>query len=103
MIMNNTNVQNSTSPTNDGNMLLSVELSRRIMEATGRFEFVKEDPEASIMTFWDNYREKEYNIGAHWTLEELMRWITNFYAEDYEWRGELKAQRKMRMALGLDY
>ena len=86
----------------DVNNMLSAGLSRQIMEATGRFEFVKEDPETSIMTFWDNCWEKEYSIGADWTLEQLMRWITNFYAEDYEWRGELKAQRKMRSALGLD-
>lgn len=86
----------------DVNNMLSAGLSRQIMEATGRFEFVKEDPETSIMTFWDNCWEKEYSIGADWTLEELMRWITNFYAEYYERRGELKAQRKMRSALGLD-
>jgi hypothetical protein len=100
MIMNNTNDQIKHLTANDGNMLLSAGLSRQIMEATGRFQFVKEEPELSIMTFWDNCWEKEYSIKTDWTLEKLMQWITNFYAEDYEWRGEQK--RKMRSALGLD-
>jgi hypothetical protein len=93
---------NNHNTTNDGNMLLSVGLSRQIMEATGRFQFVKEEPEMNMMTFWDNLWENEHNIKTDWTLEKLMQWIINFYTEDYEWRGEQKAQRKMRSALGLE-
>jgi len=85
-----------------GNVLLSAGLSRQIMEATGRFQFVKEEPEMNMMVFWDNCWEKEYSIKTDWTLEQLIQWIINFYSEDYEWRGEQKAQRKMRLALGLD-
>jgi hypothetical protein len=31
-----------------------------------------------------------------------MGWITNYYAEDYQWQGEEKAKRKIRRALGID-
>lgn len=85
-----------------GNMPLSASVSREIMEATGRFHFVKEEPEKNLMTFWDSSWEKEHTIQSNWTLQNLMKWIIEFYAEDYEWRGELKAQRKIRAALGIE-
>lgn len=97
-----TTIQNSTNPAIVGYTVLGTELTRSIMEATGRFEFVKEDSEMNMLTFWDNHWEKEYSIKTNWTLDKLIQWITNFYAEDYERRGEQKAQRKMRSALGLD-
>lgn len=97
-----TNVQVSNSAQIAQNCLLSAELSRQIMEATGRFQFVKEEPEMNMMVFWDNCWEKEYSIKTDWNLEKLIQWITNFYSVDYEWRGEQKAQRKIRSALGLD-
>jgi len=84
------------------NIILTNELSRQIMEATGRFEFVKEEPELNMMIFWDNCWEKEHSIKTNWTLNKLIQWIIDFYAEDYAWRGEQKAQRKMKSALGLD-
>jgi hypothetical protein len=84
------------------NTKLGAELSVSIMEATGRFEFVKEEPEMNLITFWDNHWEKEYSIRNDWTLEKLMQWITNFYSKEFLWKGEQKAQRIMRIALGLD-
>lgn len=99
-IKNESSINHTTA--NDGNILLSAGLSRQIMEATGRFQFVNEEPEMNMMTFLDNCWENEHSIKTNWTLDKLIQWITNFYAEDYEWRGEQKAQRKMRSALGLD-
>lgn len=97
-----TTIQNSTNPAIAVDTVLGTGLSRSIMEATGRFEFVKEDSEMNMLTFLDNHWEKEHSIRNDWTLEKLMQWITNFYSEDFLWQGERKAQRKMRMALGLD-
>ena len=77
-------------------------LTRSIMEATGRFEFIKEDHELEMLNFWDIKNEAEFNIGSDWTLDRLMKWITNFYTEESIWQGEQKAQRKMRASLGLD-
>lgn len=98
--MNSTNVQNSTKPAIAVDTVLGTGLATRIMEATGRFELIMERD--GVLIFWDNCWENEHSIRADWTLEKLMQWITNFYAEDYESRGERKAQRKMRSALGLD-
>jgi hypothetical protein len=82
--------------------VLGTELSRSIMEATGRFEFIKEESELKMLIFWDFHKEIEYSIQSDLTLEKLMKWITNLYSEDFLWRGEWKAQRKIRIALGLD-
>lgn len=95
-------MQNSTKPAIAVDTVLDTVLSRSIMEATGRFEFVKEEPELKMLTFWDNRWEKEYSIRNDWTLEKLIQWITNFYSEDFLWQGEQKAQRNIRKALGLD-
>ena len=76
-------------------------LYRSIMEATGRFEFVKEKS-SGILIFWDNYWENEYSIRTDWPLDKVIQWITNFYSEDFCQRGEEKARRKFRAALGLD-
>jgi len=95
-----TTIQNSTKPAIAVDTVLGTELSRSIMEATGRFEFIKGDDE--IMIFWDNHREQGKSISPKWTLGKLMQWITNFYSEDFLWQGELEAQRKMRTALGLE-
>ena len=97
-----TTIKNSTEPAIVGQTVLGSELSRSIMEATGRFEFVKEEPEFNMITFWDNNLENEYIIKSDWTLKKLMQWITNFYSKDYMKLGEWNAQRKMRIALGLD-
>lgn len=80
--------------------VLGTGIATRIMEATGRFELIMERD--GVLIFWDNHHENEHSIRADWSLEKLIQWITQFYAEDYERRGELKAQRKIRSALGLD-
>lgn len=95
-------IKNKIEPAIDTHTVLGTELSRSIMEATGRFEFVKEEPELNMLTFWDNRWEKGHIIRNDWTLEKLMQWITDLYSEDFMLQGERKAQRKMRMALGLD-
>lgn len=95
-----TTIQNSTNPAIAVDTVLGTGLSRSIMEATGRFEFIKGDDETMI--FWDNHWEQEKSISPKWTLGKLMQWITNFYSEDFLWQGEQKAQRKMKTALGLD-
>jgi hypothetical protein len=92
--------QNSTKSAISVDTVLGTWLSRSIMEATGRFEFINGNDE--IMIFWDNCWEQEKTISSKWTLGKLMQWITNFYSEDFLWQGEQKAQRKMRTALGLD-
>jgi hypothetical protein len=95
-----TTIKNSTKPAIAVDTVLGTGLSRSIMEATGRFEFIKGDDETMI--FFDNHWEREKSISPKWTLGKLMQWITNFYSEDFLWQGEQKAQRKMRTALGLD-
>lgn len=97
-----TNNKNGTDLNIVSNTVLGAKLSRSIMEATGRFEFINEDPESSTLIFWDNHWERDQIIRNDWTLEKLIKWITNFYSEDFMWQGEQKAQRKMRTALGLD-
>lgn len=82
------------------NTVLGSALACSIMVATGRF-YLTQDGE-DTMKFWDNDLEKEVSIIPKWTLGKLMQWIVNYYAEDFRWRGEQKAQRKMRNALGLD-
>lgn len=80
--------------------LLSTELVRTLVEATGRFEFVEET--AQEIVFFDNHWEQNKAIGTKWTLKQIMGWITNYYAEDYQWQGEEKAKLKIRRALGID-
>lgn len=72
----------------------------KILEATERFEFIKERD--GILIFWDNHWENEHSINANWDLKKLMQWLINFYSEDYLWRGKQNAQREMRIALGLE-
>lgn len=83
------------------NTALGTELCCSIMEATGRFEFLRNGSK-NMLIFWDNYYGEEQFIFNDWTLEKLMRWIVNFYSEDFLWRGEEKTQLKMRNALGLN-
>lgn len=92
----------NTNTSSGDNTILSEKLIKQIMNATDRFQFIKEEPEMNTMLFWDNCWEKEHRIGKDWTLENLIQWITKFYAEDYEWRGEMRNQRKIRVALGLE-
>ena len=80
--------------------LLSTGLIRTLVEATGRFEFVEETDQE--IRFFDNHWDQDKTIGVSWTLKQLMVWITNYYAEDYQWQGEEKAKRKVRAALGID-
>lgn len=80
--------------------LLSTGLVRTLLEATGRFEFVKET--AQEIVFFDNHWEQNKAIGTKWTLKQIMGWITNYYATDYHWQGEEKAKREIRRALGID-
>lgn len=86
----------------EGNTVLGTELISSIMEATGRFEFIKEDTDLNTLTFWDEHWENEYNITNNLTLKELMEWIVNFYSKDFLSRGEQNVQWRIRKALGLD-
>lgn len=79
--------------------LLSTGLIRTLVEATGRFEFVRE--EAQSLIFYDEHWEAEQSLGRNWTLKQLMGWITNFYSEDFQWRGEEKIKRQMRQLIGV--
>lgn len=81
--------------------VLNTELICNILEATGRFEFILENEFLDTISFWDNHWEQEYSIGRNYTLSQLMQWLTNFYAKDYEQRGISKAQSDFRNALGL--
>lgn len=80
--------------------LLSTGLVRTLLEATGRFEFVKETTQEIV--FFDNHWEQNKAIGTKWTLKQIMGWITNYYATVYHWQGEEKAKREIRRALGID-
>ena len=86
----------------DGNTVLGAELSRSIMEATGRFEFIKEDTDLNTLTFWDEHWEEQFSIRNNLTLKELMEWIVNFYSKDYLSRGEQSVQWRIKKVLGLD-
>ena len=94
-------LKNSTEPAIAVDTVLGTGLIRSIMESTGRFEFIVENEILNTISFWDNHWEKEYHIGNNWTLKKLIGWITNLYAEDFEYRGVSKAQNDMRKALGL--
>lgn len=79
--------------------LLSTGLIRTLVEATGRFEFVREEPNSLI--FYDEHWENKHSLGRNWTLKQLMKWITEFYSEDFQWRGEENVRRSMRELLGV--
>lgn len=77
------------------------ELAIKIMEATDRFKFITEMKDGFLL-FADYDWDTQRSINPGWSLEELMSWITELYSEEFLWKGEQKAQRKMRIALGLD-
>ena len=79
--------------------LLSTGLIRTLVVATGRFEFVRE--EAQSLIFYDEHWETEQSLGRNWTLKQIMNWITNFYSEDFQWRGEEKVKRQLRQLIGV--
>lgn len=86
----------------EGNTVLGTELISSIMEATGRFEFVKEEIEFNRLTFWDHHWEEQLHIKNDLTLKELMEWIVNLYSKDFLSRGEQNVQWRIRKALGLE-
>lgn len=77
------------------------ELATRIMEATGRFEFITEMKDGFLL-FADYGWDTQRSINPNWSLKELMSWITELYSEEYLWKGEQKARKEIRKALGLD-
>lgn len=98
---NKNELKNNTEPAIAVDTVLGTGLIRSIMEATDRFEFFVGNEDLNTISFWDNHLGKEYHIDNNWTLKKLMGWITNLYAEDFEYRGVSKAQSDMRKALGL--
>lgn len=74
---------------------------KTILSATERFEYMYTDDRKNLW-FWEKRWENEISIKQGISMQELIKWIVDFFKKDSHWEGKNEVQTDIKKALGIN-